>query len=160
MQYRSTVSKVLFTHLGIVLLACSGNCTQMSGSAAQSSSTSSSHSLETGNAAGALPDKSDAKPPLVSAATEAAAQPGSPTPKHSVSLSWKASTSVGVRYNVYRRGLTGEPLKLNSGPAQNTSYVDSPVEAGQIYFYTVKAIDSKGTPSTPSNEVKVEIPSH
>jgi hypothetical protein len=157
MQYRSTASKVLFTYLGIALLACSGNCTQMSGSAAQSSSTS--DSSETGNAAGAPQDKSDAKTPLLSAATEAAAQPGSPTPKHSVNLSWKASASVGVRYNVYRRGLTGEPLKLNSEPAQNTSYVDSSVEAGQIYFYTVKALDSKGTPSTPSNEVKVEIPS-
>jgi hypothetical protein len=142
MQYPRKAFKGLLTYLGVVLLACSGSSAQTSGSGGHASSTSSSRSLVLGKAAATLQEVGT-----------------SPTPKHSVSLSWKASTSSGVRYNVYRRALTGDPLKVNSDPIPDTTYIDPSVQAGQTYFYTAKAIDSRGTPSVTSNEVKVVIPS-
>jgi fibronectin type 3 domain-containing protein len=79
-------------------------------------------------------------------------------PQHSVNLSWKASTSPVVGYNVYRRGASGV-VKLNSEPVTSTSYVDRTVQPGQTYFYVAKAVNARGTESTPSNEVRADIPS-
>jgi hypothetical protein len=78
--------------------------------------------------------------------------------QHSVTLSWKASTSPIVGYNVYRRGTSGV-VKLNFEPITGTSYVDSMVQPGQTYFYVTKAVSAKGTESTGSNEVRVDVPS-
>lgn len=82
----------------------------------------------------------------------------SPGPQHNVNLSWKASTSAVVGYNVYRRGGWGL-VKLNSVPVTGTSYVDSTVQPGQTYYYVTKAVSPKGTESTASNEVQANIPS-
>jgi hypothetical protein len=78
--------------------------------------------------------------------------------QHSVTLSWKASTSAVAGYNVYRRGSSGL-IKINSLPVTGASYVDSTVQAGQTYYYMTRAVSSKGTESTPSNEVRVDVPS-
>ncbi len=77
--------------------------------------------------------------------------------QHSVNLLWKASTSPVVGYNVYRRGPSGV-VKLNLEPITGTSYVDRTVQPGQTYFYVTKAVSPKGTESTASNEVRVDIP--
>lgn len=82
----------------------------------------------------------------------------SPGPQHSVNLSWKASTSAVVGYNVYRRGAWGL-VKLNSVPVTGTSYVDTTVQPGQTYYYLTKAVSPKGTESAASNEVQANIPS-
>jgi hypothetical protein len=79
-------------------------------------------------------------------------------PQHSVNLSWKASPSAVVGYNVCRRGASGV-VKLNSAPVNGTSYVDRTVQPGQTYFYVTKAVSAKGTESTASNEVRADIPS-
>jgi hypothetical protein len=79
-------------------------------------------------------------------------------PQHSVNLSWKASTSPVVGYNVYRRGTSGV-VKLNLEPVTGTSYVDRTVQPGQTYFYVTKAVNTRGTESSPSNEVRADIPS-
>ena len=78
--------------------------------------------------------------------------------QHSVNLSWKASTSAVVGYNVYRRGTLGS-TKINSAPVIGTSYADSSVQPGQTYYYVTKAVSSAGTESSPSNEVRVVVPS-
>jgi len=80
-------------------------------------------------------------------------------PQHSVSLSWKPSTSAVVGYNVYRCGASGV-VRVNSTPVTGTSFVDTTVQPGQTYFYVTKAVNAKGTESTPSNEVRADIPSH
>jgi hypothetical protein len=77
----------------------------------------------------------------------------------SVTLTWKASTSPGVRYNVYRRGLTGGFTRLNAAPVAATSYIDNSVEPGQTYFFKTRAASLSGTESSPSNEVRVDVPS-
>ena len=76
-----------------------------------------------------------------------ARQPG----RSGVNLSWKASPSAIVGYNVYRRGTSGV-VKLNSEPVTGTSYVDRTVQPGQTYFYLIKAVNAKGTESTASGE--------
>jgi len=81
-----------------------------------------------------------------------------PGPQHSVNLSWKASTTTGVTYNVYRVGPSGT-VKLNSVPLTQTTYVDRTVQPGQTYDYIIKAVSAKGSESIPSNQVRVTIPS-
>jgi fibronectin type 3 domain-containing protein len=80
-----------------------------------------------------------------------------PGPQHKVTLSWKASPSPIVGYNVYRRGASGV-VKLNMEPVPATTYIDTTVQPGQTYFYVTKAVNAKGTESTPSNEVRVDVP--
>ena len=79
-------------------------------------------------------------------------------PQHSVNLSWKASTSAVVGYNIYRRGASGV-VKLNPAPVTGTSYVDRTVQLGQTYFYVTKAVNAKGRESTASNEIRADVPS-
>ena len=52
-----------------------------------------------------------------------------PGPQHTVTLTWKASTTAGVGYNVYRRDLSGT-VKLNPQPLTATTYVDRNVQSG------------------------------
>lgn len=78
-------------------------------------------------------------------------------PQHTVTLSWKASTTAEVSYNVYRRGMSGT-VKLNPQPLTATTYVDRNVQPGQTYYYIAKAVNAKGTESSASNEVLVTIP--
>jgi fibronectin type 3 domain-containing protein len=87
-----------------------------------------------------------------------ASAPAPAGPRHSVNLSWKPSTSAVVGYNVYRRGPWGV-IKLNSKPVTETSYVDRSVLPGETYFYVIKAVSTKGTESTASNEIRADIPS-
>lgn len=90
-----------------------------------------------------------------------------PQTQPSVKLVWKASTSPGVKYNIYRSGAKGECLKsksndckkINSAPVASTSYTDKTVQAGQSYFYVTRSISSGATESGPSNEAQVTISS-
>ena len=78
---------------------------------------------------------------------------------HSVTLTWTASTSTVSGYNVYRSTVTGGPYtKLNSTLVAATSYVDTAVQASQIYYYVVTSVDSSGVESADSTEVSATIP--
>lgn len=84
---------------------------------------------------------------------------GSGLPAHSVSLSWSASTSTIVGYNVYRGTQTGGPYtKLSASPQAATTYSDKSVLAGLTYFYVVTAVDSSAQESSFSNEFQALIP--
>ena len=78
--------------------------------------------------------------------------------RHSVSLSWKASASAVRGYNVYRRDRSGVS-RINSAPVPGTSYVDKAVQPGETYYYMTKAVGSTGIESSPSNEIRVVVPS-
>jgi fibronectin type 3 domain-containing protein len=83
---------------------------------------------------------------------------------HSVALSWDASTSKGVvGYYVYRGTKPGPPYtaftKLTPSPIAATTYTDSPVEAGAIYYYVVTAVNGGGKESTYSNQASATITS-
>jgi Abnormal spindle-like microcephaly-assoc'd, ASPM-SPD-2-Hydin len=80
-------------------------------------------------------------------------------PSHSAALSWTASTSAVIGYNVYRGTESGGPYtKLNSSVIAATNYTDSTVQAGQTYYYVVTAVNSSDIESVYSNQVSAAIP--
>jgi fibronectin type 3 domain-containing protein len=109
-----------------------------------------------GTASGALSFASNAS----NSPTEPLTGDGVAPPQHSVSLSWAASTSTVVGYNVYRGGTSGGPYtKINSALESSTNYTDSSVQAGQTYYYVATAVDSTGAESAYSSQVQAVIPS-
>ena len=72
---------------------------------------------------------------------------------HAANLSWTASTTPNVTYNVYRAAASTGPFTtpLNSSPITGTTYVDTTVLAGQTYYYVVTAVASNGTLSANSS---------
>lgn len=77
-----------------------------------------------------------------------------------VSLSWNASTTPNVNYNVYRATATGGyTTALNSLPISGTTFADCSVSPGQTYYYVVRSVDAYGTESVSTNEVVVPVPS-
>lgn len=84
----------------------------------------------------------------------------SPT-NHSVALAWDRSSSTVVGYFVYRSSKSGGPYaKVNSAADASTSFSDSTVANGQVYYYVVTAVDSSNIESAYSNQVSVTIPSN
>ena len=89
---------------------------------------------------------------VVNAALGGACVTGLGAVAHYVSLSWTASTTPNVTYNVYRTTTSG----VYSGPLVSTGtatiYTDFAVAAGQTYYYVVTADNSSGESaySTPS----------
>jgi len=79
---------------------------------------------------------------------------------HSVALTWTASSSVVVGYNIYRGTTNGGPysLQLDQSPISGTSFTDVTVQAGQTYYYVVTAVESGGTESVYSNQASASIP--
>ncbi len=86
---------------------------------------------------------------------QAPAQPPNP---HSVTISWTASKSPVVGYNVYRILQSGGTVKVTSGIVSSTKYTDRTVEAGRTYAYFVTAVDAKGIESKPSEKITVNVP--
>ena len=81
---------------------------------------------------------------------------------HTVALSWVASTTSGVTYNVYRAATSGGynyATPLNSAPISGTSFTDCTIALGQTYYYVIRAIDSSGNQSVNSSETVVTVPS-
>jgi hypothetical protein len=81
------------------------------------------------------------------------------TSSHSVELSWTASPTSGVAYDIFRANTSGGfgTTPLNPSPIAGTTYTDTTVASGQTYFYVATAVDSQGS-SADSNEVSVTIP--
>jgi Abnormal spindle-like microcephaly-assoc'd, ASPM-SPD-2-Hydin len=78
---------------------------------------------------------------------------GTPTPVHSVFLSWTASTSSNViGYNIYRGTASAGPYsKINSSLNAGTTYTDNSVVDGQTYYYVSTAVDSNNQESAHSS---------
>jgi fibronectin type 3 domain-containing protein len=98
-----------------------------------------------------------------STSTEALTGTGTAAPKHSVSLSWNASSSSNVSgYNVYRALYTsscGAYAKINPVLNTGTLYTDSTVTDGASYCYAATAVDTSNQESGYSNIVSnVQIP--
>lgn len=62
-------------------------------------------------------------------------------------------------YNMYRSIDKNVPLdrweRRNKKPIPTTEYKDEGVQSGEIYFYYVRAVDSKGRESAPSEIMRV-----
>ena len=82
--------------------------------------------------------------------------PGAPH----VCLSWTASTTPGVTYNVYRATTAnGEnyATPLNAAPISAIFFYDATAAVGTQYFYKITAVIG-GSMSAPSSEVSVQVP--
>jgi fibronectin type 3 domain-containing protein len=78
---------------------------------------------------------------------------------HSATLTWTASTSVVIGYNVYRSTVSAGPFtKLTPSGVSAITYSDSTVQAGQTYYYVVTAVNSNNIESVYSNEVSATLP--
>jgi hypothetical protein len=81
---------------------------------------------------------------------------------HAAILSWTASTTPNVTYNVYRASASTGPFTtpVNSSPISGTTFTDASVQAGQTYYYVATAVDMNGNQSADSSpSVQVTIPS-
>ena len=97
--------------------------------------------------------------PTACGRNRAADQDGGPG-HHSVTLSWAASTTPVVGYNVYRATPPNGPYsKLNPEPIMTTHFTDTRVEAGHTYTYHVTAVDGKKLESAATTDVTVMVPS-
>jgi len=84
---------------------------------------------------------------------------GAAAATYSVSLSWQASTSSVVGYNVYAATQSGGPYtRLNSTPVTSTSYADTSVVGSDTYYFVTTAVNSAGEESAYSNQVSAVIP--
>jgi hypothetical protein len=80
-------------------------------------------------------------------------------PTHNVSLSWTASTSNVIGYNVYRGTVNGGPYsKINSTLIAGTQYSDTTVANGQTYYYVATAVNANNQESVHSNQTVAVIP--
>jgi len=81
---------------------------------------------------------------------------------HAAILSWTASTTPNVTYNVYRASALIGPFTtpVNSSPISGTTFTDTSVQAGQTYYYVATAVDMNGNQSADSSPpAQVTIPS-
>ena len=78
---------------------------------------------------------------------------------HSVVLTWSASPTGGVTYNVFRGTSAGGEgtTPINTSPITLLTFTDTNVTPGTTYYYTIEAVDSAGS-SAPSNEATAAIP--
>jgi fibronectin type 3 domain-containing protein len=64
-----------------------------------------------------------------------------------------------VGYNIYRSADENVPLdqweRRNKEPLKTNEFKDEGVESGEIYFYYIRAVDSKGTESAPGEVTRV-----
>jgi fibronectin type 3 domain-containing protein len=76
-----------------------------------------------------------------------------PGQKPFIDLTWAPNLEADLAgYNVYRRAVDGQPVKINSEPVKAPSFRDEKVEAGREYFYSVSAVDLRGNESERSPE--------
>jgi fibronectin type 3 domain-containing protein len=78
-----------------------------------------------------------------------------------VCLTWVASTTSGVTYNVYRSTTAGGEnfsTPLNISPISVVFFYDTTVAIGTTYFYKVVAVGTGGVLSLPTAEVQAQIP--
>jgi hypothetical protein len=78
---------------------------------------------------------------------------------HTVTLTWKGSTSHVAGYNVYR-SITpgGNYARINTSLVQGLTFTDNTVESGKTYYYATRAVDTRGHESANSNEASAAIP--
>ena len=76
---------------------------------------------------------------------------------HSAALSWIASSTPSVTYNVYRGATTGGPYVQVTAGINSLAWSDRGVYSGSSYFYVVTAFDGISE-SVYSNEAQAVIP--
>ena len=95
----------------------------------------------------------------VTSGTTSAVSAGATPHKHSVTLTWDASTSPVIGYDVYRSTVKGRGYeKINRALVTGTSYKDETVQSRTTYYYMARAVDARGNESLNSAEVVARVP--
>jgi len=96
----------------------------------------------------------------VTSGTTRAVSAGARPHKHWVTLTWDASTSPVIGYDIYRRTMNGPGYqKINAALVMGqTSYKDETVLSGMTYYYMARSVDAKGNESLASAEVVATVP--
>jgi hypothetical protein len=78
---------------------------------------------------------------------------------HTVTLTWRASTSPVAGYNVYHSTTHGaDYVMIYTSLIQGPTYTDKPVNNGVTYYYVTRAEDARGYQSLNSNETSATVP--
>lgn len=78
---------------------------------------------------------------------------------HSVQLSWNASSSPVIGYNIYRSPQPGGPYtRLTGAPQPVTSYADYGVQSGATYYYVATSVNGSSEESAYSNQTVATVP--
>jgi len=76
-------------------------------------------------------------------------------PQHGVTLTWNASASPNVTYNVYRAAAAAGPFAKLGNTTALTYFDPTGALNGATEFYQVTALDALGVESAPSNQISV-----
>jgi len=155
----AVISRISVTGTGFSLLGSTSSATLTPG---QSLAVSVSFDPKAaGTNTGTLMFVSNATTAQIAIALAGSAGAKTSTAEHSVALSWDPSSGSVVGYYVYRSSKPSGPYaRLNSSATASTSYSDSTVSGGQVYYYVVTAVNSSNIESTDSNQVSATIPSN
>jgi fibronectin type 3 domain-containing protein len=80
------------------------------------------------------------------------------TTQHRVTLTWDASPSIVLGYNIYRGQRSGGPYSRIATLVPLTTNTDFAVVSGQRYYYVVTAVGLNSLESSYSNEAIATIP--
>lgn len=84
---------------------------------------------------------------------------GSQQSIHFVQLTWQASTSNVVGYNIYRSTTNGGPyVQINATLVTPLTYTDSSVANSTTYYYVATSVDPAGVESVHSIPASANIP--
>jgi hypothetical protein len=147
-----TISQATLSGTGFSL---SGITTPVTLAAGQSTSLTVTFAPQAaGAASGNVTLSSDASNPTLAIALSGT---GATTTSHSVSLSWGASTTPSVTYNLYRSVSSGAGYALVASALTALTYTDTTVVSGTTYYYVVTAFDGTNE-SAYSNQATAAIP--
>ena len=82
-----------------------------------------------------------------------------PGQKAFIDLIWAGNSESDLAgYNVYRRDVGSEPVKINTEVVKTPAFRDSNIVPGHEYFYSISAVDAPGNESPRSEEAGETVP--
>lgn len=73
--------------------------------------------------------------------------------QHGITVSWTASTTPGVTYNIYGATASGGPYtKLTTAPVSTLSFLDATATDGKAHFYVATSVSATGVESQFSTQ--------
>jgi hypothetical protein len=82
-----------------------------------------------------------------------------PGQKPFIDLTWAPSTESDVAgYDIFRHETGAAPIKINSELVKSPSFRDDNIQLGQTYFYSVRAVDTRGNAGQLSAESSETAP--
>lgn len=82
-----------------------------------------------------------------------------PGQKPFIDLIWAGNGETDLAgYNVYRRDVGSEPIKINTELVKTPAFRDANIVPGHEYFYSISAVDAPGNESPRSEEAGETVP--